>query len=194
MSYYNDPFYSFFENINQEVAQMNNLFNDPFFRTPLAPVASGNKRLEGKSKDGKEVAQRGGGSDVARSSSWLSDSFAPPIDVHETDKAYEVAVAIPGAPKENVTIDYNKKTNELIVKGEIPARTTESDKSYSERTVGKFSRVLKLPVQVDGEKIGAKFENGLLNLNVPKLADGEDLHRIEISSTETYGNVNEEKK
>ncbi|KAG7898982.1 hypothetical protein KL935_003990 [Ogataea polymorpha] len=196
MSYYNDPFYSFFENINQEVAQLNSLFSDPFFRSSVASTAPGNRRLDNKKSgnEGKEVArpsnQTSGPWDLFRPSAFFDDSFAPPVDIHDNDDSYDVTVAIPGAPKDKVTIDYNKKTNELIVKGEIPERETTKTKAnntYTERTVGKFSRVLKLPVKVDGDKIQAKFENGLLNLTVPKSGEeDEGLQRIEISSSESY--------
>ncbi|GME83134.1 unnamed protein product [Ambrosiozyma monospora] len=45
--------------------------------------------------------------------------FSPPVDIHENDKSYDLSLAIPGATKDHVTIDFNTDTNELIVKGEI---------------------------------------------------------------------------
>ncbi|GMG20288.1 unnamed protein product [Ambrosiozyma monospora] len=114
--------------------------------------------------------------------------FTPPVDIHENDKSYDLSLAIPGATKDHVTIDFNTDTNELIVKGEVPEKKVEEKDDngklvYSEMSSGSFQRVFRLPKSVDGELINAQFENGVLSLSVPKVEEEKknNLHRINIS-------------
>ncbi|GME76597.1 unnamed protein product [Ambrosiozyma monospora] len=113
--------------------------------------------------------------------------FSPPVDIHENDKSYDLSLAIPGATKDHVTIDFNTDTNELIVKGEVPENKVEEKDDngklvYSEMSSGSFQRVFRLPKSVEGKAINSQFENGVLSLSVPKVEEEKKntLHRINI--------------
>ncbi|VEU21857.1 DEKNAAC102866 [Brettanomyces naardenensis] len=110
-----------------------------------------------------------------------SDKFTPPIDIYDNDKSYKVELSLPGISKDNVTVDFNKDTNELIVKGGIPATGAEENLLYSERTTGEFERTLKLPGFVNGEKVTGRVENGVMVLDVPKVEQTETVQRISIN-------------
>jgi HSP20 family protein len=95
-------------------------------------------------------------------------SFVPKVDILETTKAYEIQVAIPGVNKEDVKIDLND--NHLTISGErkFGKEKKENDLHVVETQYGNFSRSFALPENVDASKISAAYNNGILEINVPK--------------------------
>lgn len=95
-------------------------------------------------------------------------TFAPKVDVVETEKAYEVHVAVPGVNKEDFKVEVND--NFLTVSGERKFTNEKKEKNYHsiETQYGSFSRSFTLPDNADGSKINAKYNNGILELNIPK--------------------------
>ncbi|MBS1507331.1 MAG: Hsp20/alpha crystallin family protein [Bacteroidetes bacterium] len=94
--------------------------------------------------------------------------FTPKVDVIETENAYEVQVAVPGLNKEDFKIEIND--NYLTVSGERKLSNEKKDKNFHsiETQYGSFSRSFTLPENVDGSKINAKYNNGILELVIPK--------------------------
>jgi HSP20 family protein len=95
-------------------------------------------------------------------------SFVPRVDVVETEKAYEIHVAVPGMNKEDFNIDL--KDNYLTISGERKFQNENKEKNlYSiETQYGTFSRSFSLPENVDASKISAAYVNGILEVTVPK--------------------------
>ncbi len=106
-----------------------------------------------------ESAVRSGGS---------AYSFVPKVDIIEREKAFEIQVAVPGMKKEDFKIDL--KEHELTVSGERKHPEGINEKYFSslQTQYGTFVRTFILPEDVDAEKIGATYENGILELVVPK--------------------------
>lgn len=104
---------------------------------------------------------------VARSGG-SSHSFVPRVDIIEQEKAYEIHVAAPGMAKEAFNIDLND--NYLTISGERKFKYEKSDKKFNsiETQYGSFSRSFALPENVDASNIAAKYENGILEITVPK--------------------------
>lgn len=92
-------------------------------------------------------------------------AFVPKTDIIEGEKAFEIHVAVPGMSKEDFKIDL--KDNQLTISGE---RKSVKELKYRsvETQYGTFRRQFVLPDNVDGEKIEAKYNNGILELIVPK--------------------------
>lgn len=91
------------------------------------------------------------------------------MDVGEDDKAYTVHAEIPGVRKEdiNVSIDGNQLAISAEVKNEKEVK--EGEKVLrSERYFGRISRTLALPQDVDETSAQAKYNNGVLELLLPK--------------------------
>jgi HSP20 family protein len=91
------------------------------------------------------------------------------IDVSEDDKAYAVHAEIPGVKKEDihVTIDGNQVAISAEVKNEKEVK--EGEKLLrSERYYGKVSRAFTLGNDVDEATAEAKYNNGVLELRLPK--------------------------
>jgi len=94
--------------------------------------------------------------------------FSPKVDVIENENSYEVHLAVPGVNKEDFKIEVND--NYLTVSGERKFTNEKKDKNYHsvETQYGSFSRSFTLPENVDGTKINAKYNNGILELTIPK--------------------------
>ena len=94
--------------------------------------------------------------------------FVPKVDIIENEKAFELHVAVPGLSKEDFNIELNK--NLLTISGERKLSSEKKDTNYHsiETQYGSFSRSFTIPENVDAEKINAKYNNGILELMVPK--------------------------
>ena len=93
-------------------------------------------------------------------------------DIHETGdaKAYRFAVELPGFQKDEIHVDV--KDGYLTVTAREALDTDEEDKKgkyiRQERYAGACSRSFYVGKGVEPEEIGAKFENGILEISVPK--------------------------
>ena len=90
------------------------------------------------------------------------------VDVAEKNGAYVVKGELPGVRKEDihVSVDGAQVTLEAEVKQE---KSTDNERVlHTERTYGKVSRVFTLPQDVDEAKVQAKFQDGVLELTLPK--------------------------
>lgn len=105
----------------------------------------------------------------------------PPIDLYEDKSNLYVDVELPGFLKEEVRITIHKGA--LTIKGERK-KTGENNHRYlyTERDMrGTFSRSFTLPVEVDVNKVDAKFTNGILHITMPK-SNPRDVERtIEVN-------------
>jgi HSP20 family protein len=93
------------------------------------------------------------------------------VDVNEDDKAYTVHAEIPGVKKEDihVTIDGGQLAISAEVKNEKEVK--QGNKVLrSERYYGKVSRAFSLGQDVDENAAEAKYDNGVLELRLPKKA------------------------
>lgn len=103
----------------------------------------------------------------------------PAINVIENEKDYKVEVAAPGMNKEDFNIHLNENQELVITVEKNTQNEQKEEKKYLRREFSytKFQQAFQLPENVDKEKIGAKVENGVLEITLPKLAP-EDKARI----------------
>lgn len=105
---------------------------------------------------------------------WGNNNFSasrttlPSVNIKELEKAFEVEVAAPGMQKEDfkVTLDGNLLTiasSKEDKKEENSGNYTRKEFSYQS-----FQRSFELSKDVDDDNIEAKYENGVLRLNIPK--------------------------
>ncbi|MGC8611655.1 MAG: Hsp20/alpha crystallin family protein [Athalassotoga sp.] len=110
-----------------------------------------------------------------------AETFVPAVDISETDKSYEFEVELPGMKREDVNIEIDDGI--LTIRGEKKEERKEEKKGYKkiERSYGKFERSFSLPSDIDEKNISAKFENGVLNISIPKSPEAKSAKRkIEI--------------
>ncbi len=105
---------------------------------------------------------------------WMNrtNATAPAINVIETDKDYKVEVAAPGMTKEDFNIHLTEN-NELVISMEKKNETKEEDKDNKkylrrEFSYTKFEQALVLPEDVEKDKIGARVNDGVLTIDLPK--------------------------
>jgi len=97
-------------------------------------------------------------------------TFVPELNVYETDKEFEITVALPGMRKENIDISFENNT--ITISGERELKEEENTKYHRiESRFGTFERSLPLPNVIDAENISATYENGVLTVNVPKIEE-----------------------
>ena len=94
--------------------------------------------------------------------------FSPKVDVSETDQQFEIDFFIPGVEKEQINIDLND--GRLTVSGERKFEKENKGKNYRsvESSFGSFTRSFQLPDNIDQNDVSASFENGVLQIVVPK--------------------------
>jgi HSP20 family protein len=106
---------------------------------------------------------------------WTDVDMEPRIkvDVSEADATYSVKAEIPGVKKEDihVAIDGNQVSIEAEVKKEKEEKKGEKV-VRSERYYGKQSRSFTLGHDIDAGKAEAKYSDGVLELKLPKKANG----------------------
>jgi HSP20 family protein len=101
-----------------------------------------------------------GGSTLRR---WI-----PAMDLVETEDDFVLRADLPGLTDEDVTVEV--EDNILTISGERKAEHEERKEGYYrvERASGSFSRSLTLPEGVDAGAVKANFDNGVLEVRVPK--------------------------
>lgn len=90
------------------------------------------------------------------------------VDVSETADAYIVLADLPGVAKESVQIDID--ANRVSLRADV-ARATDKAEQRSlrtERFAGTYARSFTLTDEIDETRAGAKMENGVLELTLPK--------------------------
>lgn len=97
--------------------------------------------------------------------------WAPAIEMFEKEDRYVVKAELPGMEEED--IDVSVTGDILTIKGERKAESEVKDEDYycCESSYGSFSRSVALPSSVDADKIQANYEQGVLELNLPKMPE-----------------------
>jgi HSP20 family protein len=95
-------------------------------------------------------------------------TFAPSIDISETEDQYMIDVEVPGMDKKDINLNVEKNT--LTISGEREFSQEEDGKKYHrvESHYGSFSRSFTLPDNADLDKINATYDNGILKITVDK--------------------------
>jgi HSP20 family protein len=92
------------------------------------------------------------------------------VDVAETDHDYEIRAEIPGARKEDIKVSVNgdRVSIDADVKSEAETQGNGGRSLLQELYYGHMSRSFTLGCDVDDSKAKASFENGILNMTLPK--------------------------
>ena len=94
--------------------------------------------------------------------------WSPTADILETANEITINAELPGLSEKDVDIQIDN--NVLTIKGERTQEKEFDEKGYRrvERSYGKFFRAFTLPTTVEAEKIAATFNNGVLEVHLPK--------------------------
>ncbi len=96
--------------------------------------------------------------------------FNPQVDVTENDQEIKVAAELPGLTEQDVEVSL--ANDMLTISGEKKAEKEDKGENYyrMERSYGSFQRTIPLPTEVEANKVGATFKNGVLTVTLPKSA------------------------
>lgn len=117
--------------------------------------------------DFQDEMNRAFGRTLTRRDGWTK-AFSPDIDIREEADRFILNADLPGMRKED--LDISILGNQLTLKGErkYEKEVKEKDYHYSERSYGTFSRSFQLPAEVDAGKVRATYQDGVLELVLPK--------------------------
>jgi HSP20 family protein len=119
---------------------------------------------------GRALGQPAGrqGGETATTRMW-----APALDISERKDAYLVTVEVPGVKPEDLEITLEDGL--LTIQGERQFTADASDQQFHrvERRYGAFRRSITLPSRVQADAIEASFDNGLLQVVVPKAEEAK---------------------
>jgi HSP20 family protein len=95
-------------------------------------------------------------------------STMPAVNIREDDKNYVLDFAIPGSDKKDLKIDMNEDV--LTISSEMKNESEENKDGYKRKefSYSAFSRSFYIPENVDREKIGANYKDGVLTVSLPK--------------------------
>ena len=110
--------------------------------------------------------------------------WVPAMDLVESEDQFLLRADLPGMKQEDVSIEF--EDNVLTISGERRSEHQEEREGYQrvERAFGAFSRTLTLPKGIDPEAISAGFENGVLEVRIPKPEESKP-RRITIAVGDT---------
>ena len=127
------------DQLNHLHQQMDQLFNDTFSQFPMD------------------------------NSPLLAAVSSPNLDVREEKDHYTVRADMPGASKESIKVNVEGRL--LTISGDRTTvdETKDNDKVVrTERSMAEFVRTVELPGPVKADSVDAKYDNGVLTLNLPK--------------------------
>jgi HSP20 family protein len=109
-------------------------------------------------------------------------TFAPRVDVTRRDDRIIVHADLPGMSPEDLEVQVTQ--DGLVLQGERSQKTDrrEDDVWQSERSYGRFYRMIPLPEGTDLDSAEARFENGVLEISLKMTAEQAGRRRIEIQS------------
>ena len=105
----------------------------------------------------------------AQTGAWdMPQTWGLALDVIEHEDGYTVKASVPGITPDNLNVTL--EDNVLTIQGEVKEDETIEESNYHirERRTGSFSRSVRFPVPVEGDKVEAEYENGVLTLTIPK--------------------------
>jgi HSP20 family protein len=121
---------------------------------------------------------------------WSNRNFSntnttlPAVNIKEDKDSFEVEMSAPGFEKNDFKIELNNSL--LTISSEKKAENeTKEGQHFTRREFSyqSFSRSFTLPETVEGEKIAAKYENGILKVKIPKREEAKPkpVKQIEIN-------------
>lgn len=106
--------------------------------------------------------------------------IVPPVDMYETENTIVVETPVPGVDPGKIEVTVENGI--LTIKGATERKTEVEDKNYYRKEVrqGVVFRQIALPAQANHETAEASFENGVLKVSIPKLAQESKSIKINV--------------
>lgn len=110
----------------------------------------------------------------------LDKDLVPKSDIYEEGNSFYITLEVPGLKKEDIKI--NMENNLLVVEGEkkIDKEVEGRKYHYCERSSGSFQRSFRVPDYINVDSINAKFDEGVLTIQLPKNEEEKKTREIAI--------------
>jgi HSP20 family protein len=97
-------------------------------------------------------------------------SSSIPIDVKETEKEYLIFAKLPGIRKEQIELNVHGHTLSIMVNSseELIEEDEKNQIFRKKRSLSQSSRTIPLPQQINEQLVKASYQNGLLQITIPK--------------------------
>lgn len=97
----------------------------------------------------------------------------PPVNVTEDGENLYIRAELPGIQPEDMDLSVESET--VTLRGERKKAQTSENVSYHrrEREVGRFRRIISLPIRIDADSASALFKNGVLEITLPKAKEAK---------------------
>lgn len=98
-----------------------------------------------------------------------TSDWVPAANIKEEDTKYHVELSAPGYKREDIKVSVDDDT--LTITGEVKVENEETKENYVKREFrsGNFTRSFNLNGMVDTDKIDAKYVDGILKIDLPKV-------------------------
>jgi HSP20 family protein len=116
--------------------------------------------------------------------------WMPELEMTERDHTLLIKLDLPGMTRENVNVSYTDEG--LVIKGERTQETEAKKDEWftTERTYGRFYRVVPLPEGVNYKEVKATFKNGVLEVTVPiPVAEAKTPYQVPVEGEPDTKNV-----
>jgi len=116
--------------------------------------------------------------------------WMPELEMTERDHTLLIKLDLPGMTRENVNVSYTDEG--LVIKGERTQETEAKKDEWftTERTYGRFYRVVPLPEGVNYKEVKATFKNGVLEVTVPiPVAEAKTPYKVPVEGEPDTKNV-----
>jgi HSP20 family protein len=102
--------------------------------------------------------------------SGVSARDFPPVNIWLGDNSVVVTAELPGVTHDDIAL--NLQEDVLTLEGRRESRLQQDNASWQrrERAYGAFQRTIQLPFRVDAEKVQARFNDGILEIELERLA------------------------
>jgi HSP20 family protein len=107
-------------------------------------------------------------------------NFGPRVDVYENENEAVIHAELPGFKPEDIALDINDGVLQISGESKRDSQYEENQVKISERSFGKFIRTIQLKKHSDFDSVNAKFNNGVLEVTVPRKSANVQSHRIQI--------------
>lgn len=102
---------------------------------------------------------------------WDNKLLSPAIDIEETDKEYVVCADMPGIKADDISVECSGDM--LTISAERKYESGGKKSNRHERFYGTYQRSFTLPQDIDTESIEANYEDGVLDIHIPKSQQSE---------------------
>jgi HSP20 family protein len=111
-----------------------------------------------------------------------TDAAIPAVNIRESEKNFILELAVPGIEKKDIKIDINEDV--LTISSEVKNEKEDEQDGYQRKefSFSSFSRKFNIPENVNKDKIGARYKDGILSVELPKEEEKSKITKqIEIS-------------